>query len=254
MKKQNLYAIIVTTIAIILLTIVSILFFNRNRNTVITEEEALNIAFKKANVSSDDVKVLSSNKINNKYEIEFKDNQYEYDLEINLNTGEILEFDKDVIDKNIIKNEESNKNITEKEAKKIALDYLKLKESDATFTKSKLDLENGIMVYELELFTNDTEYEININSNTKEIVKVSKDIIKNSNSVNNSNYIGVEKAKEIVLNHNNINDSVIWKNAEFDFERNIAIYEIEFYYNNIEYSYEINAITGDIIQFEIDKN
>ena len=30
------------------------------------------------------------------------------------------------------------------------------------------------------------------------------------------------------------------------------VYELEFYYNNIEYDYEINATTGDIISYDKD--
>ena len=254
MKKKNLYSIIITIITIILLIIVLILLFGKNSNNIITEEEALNIALQKANVTRDDATVLSTNKKRNKYEVEFHDSQYEYDVEVNMNTGEVIEFEKDVLDGNIIKNEESNKQITLDEAKTVALNHLNLTANDVTFTKNKLDLENGISIYELEFFTNDTEYEVDVNVYTQEIVRLSKDTINNQNNTNSSNYIGSERAKEIALNHTNSNSSVIWKKVEFELDNNLAIYELEFYINNVEYNYEIDAITGEIIQFEIDNN
>ena len=66
MKKKNLYSIIITIITIILLIIVLILLFGKNSNNIITEEEALNIALQKANVTRDDATVLSTNKKRNK--------------------------------------------------------------------------------------------------------------------------------------------------------------------------------------------
>ena len=231
------------------------MIFEKNSNKSITEEEAFNIALKKANTTKNNVTVLSTNKKYNKYEIEFHDSKYEYDIEINMNTGEVTEFEKDILDGNIIINEPLDDQITLEEAKNIALNYLGLNSNDVTFTKSKLDLEHGISVYELEFFTKDTEYEINVNAYTKEIVRLSKDIINYQNNTGTSNnYIGIDKAKEIALNHINTNNTVTWKKAEFEFDNNRAIYELEFLINYTEYNYEINAITGEIIQFEIDNN
>ena len=37
-----------------------------------------------------------------------------------------------------------------------------------------------------------------------------------------------------------------------DVDNGAQKYDIEFYYNNIEYSYEIDANTGDILSYERD--
>ena len=63
-------------------------------------------------------------------------------------------------------------------------------------------------------------------------------------------YIGEDKAKEIVLNHANVSNITNYK-IELDFD-DVMVYEIEFNANNKEYEYEINATTGDIIEYEID--
>ena len=39
---------------------------------------------------------------------------------------------------------------------------------------------------------------------------------------------------------------------ELEFDDGISKYEVEFYYNNREYSYEINAKTGAILSYEQD--
>ena len=63
-------------------------------------------------------------------------------------------------------------------------------------------------------------------------------------------YIGEDKAKEIALNHANVTSVTNYK-IELDFD-DVMVYEIEFKANNKEYDYEINATTGDIIEYEID--
>ena len=65
-------------------------------------------------------------------------------------------------------------------------------------------------------------------------------------------YIGEDKAKEIALNHANVTNITNYK-IELDFD-DVMVYEIEFKANNKEYDYEINALTGDIIEYEIDNN
>ena len=47
-------------------------------------------------------------------------------------------------------------------------------------------------------------------------------------------------------------NTVIFSRTELDYDNGIQKYEVEFYYNNREYSYEINANTGDILGYEQD--
>lgn len=256
MKNKNIYNIIITIIAIVLLAIVIFLIIN-NRKSLITEEEALDIALRNVNTTRENITITSTNKdhSDNKYKFEFFDNNYEYDIEIDMTSGRVIKIEKDVRKGVNIENDTSDNQITLEEAKEVALSYLNLDNSEVTFTKNKLDLENGILIYELELFTTDMEYEIDINAYNKEIIRVEKDNKNNYNIDNNSNnYIGSDKAKDIALNHSGISDNVIWKRTEFDFENNIPIYEVEFYCNNMEYNYEINAINGNIIKYEIDRD
>ena len=42
-------------------------------------------------------------------------------------------------------------------------------ERDARITKIKLDMENGILVYEIEFYVGNRRYEYNIDANTGEI-------------------------------------------------------------------------------------
>ena len=74
-----------------------------------------------------------------------------------------------------------------------------------------------------------------------------------NSSVNSNNKITIEEAKSIALKHSNLDESqVSFIRSEYDFDNGIEKYEIEFYYNNNKYEYEINAKTGDIISYDYD--
>ncbi len=64
-----------------------------------------------------------------------------------------------------------NNGISAEEAKDIALNHAKVSKSNAKFTKIKLDMENGISVYEIEFLSNNKEYDYSINSTNGKIVK-----------------------------------------------------------------------------------
>ena len=65
--------------------------------------------------------------------------------------------------------------------------------------------------------------------------------------------IGIEKAKEIAMSHAGVSSgSVSFVKAKLDTEDGVKVYDIEFYSVNVEYDYEINAATGDIVSFDQD--
>lgn len=75
----------------------------------------------------------------------------------------------------------------------------------------------------------------------------------NQNNVNTTANISEERAKEIALSHAGLGSSqVTFKRTELDFDNGIKKYEVEFYYNNREYSYEIDANNGNILSYEQD--
>ena len=247
MKKKKIYIIIITIITAILLAIISVFLFTKDNK--ISKEVATNIALDYANINKKDASYIKLEKDDNIYEIEFNDKNYKYEIEVDSQTGNVIKYEKDIISKSPISNNNNNNVISEEEAKKIATDYLNINVEDVSFTKNKLDYDDGTLIYELEFYYNNNEYEFDINAYTKEIINVSID--SNDYSTNNSdNYIGLEKAKELVKSHSK-KDNIFFVKAEFDFDNKTPIYELEFYDNNKKYEYEINASTGNIIKYEI---
>lgn len=66
-------------------------------------------------------------------------------------------------------------------------------------------------------------------------------------------YISEEEVKNIVCSHAQIPvDSTTFKKIEMDWEHEKMVFEVKAYYNGSEYEYEIDASTGDIIEYEHD--
>lgn len=153
---------------------------------------------------------------------------------------------------------ETNK-ITIDQAKEIALKHAELTEDQVSFITSKSELDDGIEKYNIEFYYNNKEYDYEINAANGQIIKYDLDDKNNNNNnnsqsnLNNTGKISVEQAKEIALKHMNLtSDQVTFAKVELDFDNGIQKYEVEFYYNNREYSYEIDANTGNILAYEQD--
>lgn len=168
--------------------------------------------------------------------------------------------------------------IGEARAKQIALSHAGLNEAAITFSKAKLDYEDGRLVYEVEFYTVDKEYEYDIDAVSGQIIDVEIEQRKTSqtsdqgsshggsqgsshgNSQGNSSqgqapstttYIGEAKAKQIALNHAGLSEATVsFIKVEQEYEKGRVIYEVEFGTADMKYEYEIDAITGNIIEVE----
>lgn len=154
-------------------------------------------------------------------------------------------------------------NISLDKAKEIALSHAGLSADQVTFVKVKMDFDDGIQKYDIKFYCNGQEYDYEINSSNGQIIQFDYDMeynyIPNNNTtnyqsnVNTTANISVERAKEIALSHAGLaSNQVTFQRIELDFDNGIQKYEIEFYYNYREYSYEIDANTGNILSYEQD--
>ena len=256
MKNWKIYGIIITVVlAVVVIGICVYAFVFRES---ITETEAQRIAYEYAGVSEADVTILTIQKDreDREYEIRFYDDLYEYEIDVNYNSGRVRNFEKDLRDNANINQGDNNQNtsvsMTEEEARNIALQRVGKTSEEVTFTRVRVDRENGTTVYDVYFYDNEKEYELSIDVNTKEIVSYREDYLSTGNHNTTTNdYIGVERAREIVLSHAGLSSSdVTFSKVELDVDYGFATYEIEFYYNYFEYDYEVNAVTGEILKYE----
>lgn len=168
-----------------------------DENKSIGMDKGVNVALEDAGFKAEDVGNLSAHYDTEDgisvYEVSFTAGGYEYEYVVRASNGKIIEADRDSIanptpDSNTIDKKEETKNSLESDtnssvsssepssnyigidkAKSIALKDAGLSASSVTFTKAKLDREDGIRVYEIEFFTRDMEYEYEINATSGKI-------------------------------------------------------------------------------------
>ena len=149
----------------------------------------------------------------------------------------------------------NNKTVTIDEAKEIALKHAGLTSDQVSFVEVESDVDNNIEKYNIEFYHGDKEYDYEINSANGEIIKYDYDMENNKNENNLSSVVNIseEQAKEIALKHAEVtSDKISFVKVEMDVGNGTQKYDIEFYYNNVEYSYEIDANTGNILSYEQD--
>lgn len=153
-------------------------------------------------------------------------------------------------------------------AKSAALANAGVSADQARFTKIQMDYEDGVAVYEIEFRTSTHEYEYEINAQTgavrsKDIEALpgssgghhSDDYHSDQSQTGGDSVIGTERAKSAALGHAGLSaGEVQFTKAELDHEDGRAVYEIEFRKGGMEYEYEIDAATGAVLKYEIERD
>lgn len=147
--------------------------------------------------------------------------------------------------------------IGEDEAKAVALEHSGVAESEASFVKLARYDKRGVVRYDLEFLTASRKYSYEIDAVTGKVLSHHSKSLKRPGAPSDggAEYIGFEKAKAIALTHAGVADSDVRKyESELDRENGRMIYEIEFVSGRMEYEYEIDAVTGDILDWEKERD
>lgn len=95
----------------------------------------------------------------------------------------------------------------------------------------------------------------NVNTNSAN-TNISQENTTAQNNINNNNTnakITSDKAKEIALNHANLSENqVTFIKSNIDYDDGMKAYDVEFYHNNQEYDYKIDANSGAIVEYDFD--
>lgn len=141
--------------------------------------------------------------------------------------------------------------ITEQEAKEIALKDAQVAEADVKGIRVEKDIDDGRHQYEVDFYAGNKEYDYDIDLYTGEIISRDYDIENDfdyTQNLDTANYISKEEAIQIVLDRvkgATANQVII----ELDEENGYLIYEGEVHYNNREYEFELNASDGKILEW-----
>lgn len=159
--------------------------------------------------------------------------------------------------------------IGKEKVKNIVADHMSVKESTIYF--DSVDFEWEKEIYEVDLYYQNKEYEFKVDAKQGTVIytdykkgqeeNLQKPQItsKPENGMNETSptpntKITMDQAKQIVLDHAELtNDQVTFFKQKEEIEDGISVYEFDFYYQDMEYEYQVKASDGTIIEFDKDK-
>ena len=172
----------------------------------------------------------------------------------------------------------SNGEITLEKATDIALKDAGFQKNEVSILKTKPDRDNGINKYDIEFLVDGIEYDYEIDATSGRIVKkeLDREYANNTTKTDpapsttptpdpapnatptpdpapSTSYISVEEAKAKALKDAGLSSATYIK-AELDRDDGIAYYDVEFKSGIYEYDYEINALTGAVIERDVDRD
>lgn len=245
----------------------------------IGQDAALQAACDHAGIATSDVQGLSTefgwSPKGMVYELDFCSGGTEYEYKINATDGGVVKYEQEPCDHTwhtSSGNTGSGSNTTfigESAATTAALTHAKVDQSAAQSLTVKLDEDDGVAYYEIEFCSAGVEYDYEINATTGAVAKFEQDTCdhyahrsgsnnqnQNQNQGNsNGSYIGYDAALQAACKHAGVNVSQVTRlENELDHDDGVARYEISFHVGNMEYEYEINASTGQILKYESERD
>ena len=143
--------------------------------------------------------------------------------------------------------------ITEDQAREIALADAGLTAEEVTFLKTKLDRDDGRLVYDVEFYTADyTEYDYEIDAADGTILSSDFDAEGYTAPAEGSTAITADQAKEIALAE--VPGATVDDIYEFELDRDDGRLEYEgaIWYDGTEYEFTIDGYSGAIRSWEAD--
>ena len=247
----------------------------------LSEDEIRAIVFNHAGVNANDVREFEIELDDEHgiwvYEVEFKAGNIEYDYVVNAVTGEIIKSETEVDDDPTAApgtprptaqptQQPGSEFLSEDEIRAIVFSHAGVNANDVREFEIELDDEDGIWVYEVDFKAGNIEYDYVVNAVTGAIIRVETEIDDDPTAAPGtprptaqptqqpgSEFLSEDEIRAIVFSHAGVNANDVREfEIELDDEDGIWVYEVEFESGRHEYSYEVNALTGEIIDYEID--
>jgi uncharacterized membrane protein YkoI len=223
-----------------------------NTVTYITEEQAKEIAFNHASVTKDNVSLLrvqfDFDDWRAVYEVDFYSDYNEYDYDIDATTGEILGYDVDM---------EHNAGAIPQTGTTSAANQSQT--TSAADQNTQPDASASQVAQADASAANNTQPD----ASTSQVAQAAAPAAQNtqaaapspapSNNTSNDSWISSTDAENAALSHAGVTGSdVIHLRSHLDRDDGRTMYEVSFYYNYMEYEYDIDALTGNILSFDQD--
>ena len=233
----------------------------------LTEAEARTIALRRAGLETAVFTQLKLDRDDGKavYELEFRAGGMEYDCDVDAVTGAVLDYDAETDDDVPVAGKPATPTtpiapavtLTEEQAKAAALKKAGL--TEAVFSRTELDTDDGRAVYELEFRAGNMEYDCEIDADTGAVVSYDAEVDDDAPVAGKPTpptaptkpavTLTEEQAKAAALKKAGLTEAA-FSRTELDTDDGRAVYELEFRAGNMEYDCEIDAVTGAVVSYD----
>lgn len=135
-----------------------------------------------------------------------------------------------------------DKQITSDKAYKIAMNQVG--KSEQEIISKTIKKNDNKKIYEITFNDEEYSYKFEINMQSGDILKQDK-----------KQYIDEEQVKKIALESANLKEKdVVMMTVYLENRNDVMTYIVTFYHKNQKYAYEINALTGEFINNNIERN
>lgn len=247
----------------------------------VTEEQARSIALDHAGVAAEQVAWIQTEQEHEDGQtvihVEFVTTAYdEYDYEILVMDGKVLGADYEKKGPLAEGNGDSRMHL--EAAKEKALNHAGLEADQVTFLKEKTGYDDGRGICKVEFYTEHFQkYDYKVDQATGEIVEWDYDadsryarqdaaLRKGTSAIAGTSGSGgkqetgkdgavsLEDAKKAALKMAALTDSqVTWGRVHREYDDGRQVYKGEFYYQAMEYEFEVDALTGEIVDWEVER-
>lgn len=153
--------------------------------------------------------------------------------------------------------------ISMQQATEVALQDAGFSSSEVESLSGNLDSDDEVRHYDVRFVSQGMEYDYEIKASDGTILEKDREAVETHSSSQNvslpaesstmtdSDFISIDEAKSIALQVSGVDASnAVFTEAELNVDDGVHIYEIEFISGDMEYSFEINAMTGSVAEWE----
>lgn len=264
---------------------VSVIAIDKAQSAAITHAGVENADFSKVE--------LNTKNGQKTYEVDFKSGEYKYDYVVDAISGNVISFTKkkdatpsktesvkqEVVEtkpqqQESVSQPAANQSVTSKQttaansteltqskAKSKALKHAGVESADANFIKVQLDYDDGRKIYEVDFRAKGYEYDYEIDAVSGEVLKYDKEKDHDyvapvtSKSEPKTDEISKSSAKKAALKHAGVKSAdATFVKVKLDYDDGRKTYEVDFRAKGYEYDYEIDAVSGEILKYDKERD
>ena len=160
-------------------------------------------------------------------------------------------------------NASDTSDISMQQATEVALQDAGFSSSEVESLSGNLDSDDEVRHYDVSFVSQGMGYDYEIKASDGTILEKDREAVEThsysqnvslpaeSSTMTDSDFISIDEAKSIALQVSGVDASnAVFTEAELNVDDGVHIYEIEFISGDMEYSFEINAMTGSVAEWE----